>query len=78
MIGGHLSFSNNQCIIYTTAEIVLLEHIDTIYTRKIDNTYGYEELFIIWYLFSSELYDHYESITKNYSSLKIENISNTI
>ncbi|CAD8155059.1 unnamed protein product [Paramecium pentaurelia] len=47
MIGGHLPFYDNECIIYTTAEIVLLEHIDTIYARKLDPTYGYYELYII-------------------------------
>lgn len=50
MIGGHLPFYDNECIIYTTAEIVLLEHIDTIYARKLDPTYGYYELYIIWIL----------------------------
>ncbi|CAD8068348.1 unnamed protein product [Paramecium sonneborni] len=47
MIGGHLPFYDNECIIYTTAEIVLLEHLETIYARKLDPTYGYQELYII-------------------------------
>jgi len=36
----------NECIIYTTAEIVLLQMVDTIYIREIDPTYGYKELVI--------------------------------
>lgn len=37
----------NECIIYTTAEIVLLEHIDSIFIRTIDPTYGYKELEVV-------------------------------
>lgn len=39
--------SGNECIVYTTAEIVLLEHMDSVYLRMVDPTYGYEELFVV-------------------------------
>jgi predicted DNA-binding protein with PD1-like motif len=40
-IGGHLMNNN---LIYTTAEIVILEMTDLEFTRENDPTYGYQEL----------------------------------
>jgi predicted DNA-binding protein with PD1-like motif len=40
-LGGHLLDDN---LIYTTAEIVLVELTDVEFTREKDNTYGYSEL----------------------------------
>lgn len=42
-IGGHLVDGN---LIYTTAEIVIVELIDFEFTREKDSTYGYQELVI--------------------------------
>lgn len=42
-IGGHLLDGN---LIYTTAEIVVVDLKDIEFTRKRDDTYGYQELFI--------------------------------
>jgi predicted DNA-binding protein with PD1-like motif len=43
VIGGHVLTDN---LIYTTAEIVLVEFSDLEFERTIDPTYGYEELII--------------------------------
>jgi uncharacterized protein len=40
-IGGHLQ---NGTLVYTTAEIVLAELQDVVYSREVDSTYGYKEL----------------------------------
>lgn len=40
-IGGHLLDEN---LIYTTAEIVLMEMIDLEFQREVDSTYGFPEL----------------------------------
>jgi predicted DNA-binding protein with PD1-like motif len=42
-IGGHLLDEN---LVYTTAEIVIVEMTDLEFERKVDSTYGYSELFI--------------------------------
>lgn len=42
-IGGHLLDGN---IVYTTAEIVLVDLVDLEFTRETDTTYGYQELVI--------------------------------
>ncbi|CAN5224860.1 hypothetical protein BH11PLA2_BH11PLA2_17750 [soil metagenome] len=39
--GGHLL---DGCIVYTTAEIAIMELTDVEFTREIDATYGYKEL----------------------------------
>ena len=33
MIGGHLPLEDNECLIYTTAEVVFLQHVDSIFVR---------------------------------------------
>ncbi len=40
-VGGHLL---DKCIIYTTAEIVILEDSNLVFTRVIDGSTGYPEL----------------------------------
>lgn len=40
-VGGHLL---DDCLIYTTAEIVVAELTDVEFTRELDSTYGYREL----------------------------------
>ena|SRR5689334_24543213 len=42
-IGGHLLDKN---LIYTTAEIVVVELTDVEFTRETDPTYGYQELLV--------------------------------
>lgn len=42
-IGGHLMNNN---LVYTTAEIVVVELTDLEFTREIDPTYGYQELVV--------------------------------
>ena len=42
-IGGHL-LNNN--LVYSTAEIVLVELTDLEFAREIDPTYGYHELVV--------------------------------
>ncbi len=42
-IGGHLMNNN---LVYTTAEIVLVEITDIEFVREIDATYGYQELVV--------------------------------
>ncbi len=42
-IGGHLMEDN---LIYTTAEIVVVDLTDVEFTRKTDVTFGYKELFV--------------------------------
>jgi uncharacterized protein len=42
-IGGHLLDNN---LVYTTAEIVIVELIDLEYSREKDSTYGYSELVV--------------------------------
>ena len=42
-LGGHLLDDN---IIYTTAEIVVLELIDLNFKRELDSTYGFNELVV--------------------------------
>lgn len=39
--GGHLL---DECLIYTTAEIVVAELVDVEFTRELDSTYGCHEL----------------------------------
>ena len=42
-IGGHLMNNN---LVYTTAEIVVVELTDLVFTRENDPTYGYQELVV--------------------------------
>ena len=42
-MGGHLLDEN---LIYTTAEIVIVELIDVSFDREVDDTYGYSELVV--------------------------------
>lgn len=42
-IGGHLM---NNCLVYTTAEIVVVELTDLEFSRETDPTYGYQELVV--------------------------------
>jgi predicted DNA-binding protein with PD1-like motif len=41
--GGHLMNNN---LVYTTAEVVVVELIELEFTRETDSTYGYEELVV--------------------------------
>lgn len=43
VIGGHLM---DGCVIYTTAEIVLMENKDLTFTREMDKNTNYKELLI--------------------------------
>jgi predicted DNA-binding protein with PD1-like motif len=42
-IGGHLLDNN---VVYTTAEIIILELVDLEFKRELDSTYGYQELVV--------------------------------
>lgn len=42
-LGGHMC---EGCLIYTTLEIVLLEMEDLVFSRVLDNTYGWDELVV--------------------------------
>lgn len=42
-IGGHLL---DDSVVYTTAEITVVELTDVVFVREIDNTYGFRELVI--------------------------------
>ncbi|NJK50863.1 DNA-binding protein [Candidatus Gracilibacteria bacterium] len=44
MIGGHL---DNDCLIYTTAEIVIGESENFIFTREVNEQTGFKELIIM-------------------------------
>ncbi len=43
MSGGHLL---DGCVVYTTAEVVVVELSDVAFGREVDDTYGYRELVV--------------------------------
>ena len=43
MSGGHLL---DGCVVFTTAEVVVVELSDVVFDRQVDNTFGYRELVV--------------------------------
>ncbi len=41
--GGHVMDGN---LVYTTAEITLVEQVEAVFEREVDTTYGYQELMV--------------------------------